>query len=129
MPIGIRIVGVPKKPLSIAHQRKEKDQILVSSKLIIRKRSGLQDIKEPVNKPQTLKGTINKYLDLKVKQQAKQFNAIINSKATKNHIALEVVEQLKILYKEREKPYLLVTISGEPILYKDGIINLEIGLI
>ena len=31
--------------------------------------------------------------------------------------------------KEKEKPYLLVTISGEPVLYKDSIINLEIKLI
>ena len=34
-----------------------------------------------------------------------------------------------ILYREKEYLYLLVTISGEPVLYKDGIINLEIGLI
>ena len=55
----------------------------------------------------------------------KQFNTIVDNKITRNHIVLKVVEQLGILYKEKEKPYLLVTISGEPVLYKDSIINLE----
>ena len=86
-------------------------------------------MREPVNKPQTLKGIINKYLDLKVKWQAKQFNAMVDSGAIRNHIILKVVERLRILYKEKEKPYSLVIILGELILYKDGIINLETGLI
>ena len=86
-------------------------------------------MRELVNKPQTLKGTIGKYLDLKVKQQAKQFNAIVDSRATRNHIILKVVERLGIPHKEKEKPYLLVTISGEPVLYKDSIINLKTRLI
>ena len=32
-----------------------------------------------------------------------------------------------ILYREKEHPYPLVTILGELVLYKDNIINLEIG--
>jgi hypothetical protein len=43
MPIEIRMVGLPKEPLSIAYRRKEKDQILAKSKLTVRKRGGLQD--------------------------------------------------------------------------------------
>ena len=78
-----------------------------------------------VNKPQTFKGTINKYLDLRVKWQAKQFNVIVDSRATRNYIVLKVVKQLRILYREKEKPYSLVTILEEPVLYRDGIINLE----
>ena len=54
---------------------------------------------------------------------------MVDNKATKNHIALEVVEWLRIPYREKEKPYSLVIILGELVLYKDGIINLEIGLI
>ena len=54
---------------------------------------------------------------------------MVDSGATRNHIAPEVVERLGIPHREKEKPYSLVTISGEPILYKDSIINLEIGLI
>ena len=54
---------------------------------------------------------------------------MVNSRAIRNHIVLKIVEQLGILYKEKEKPYLLVTISGELVLYKDSIINLETELI
>ena len=59
----------------------------------------------------------------------KQFNAIVDSETTKNYIILKVVEQLGIPYKEKKKPYSLVTILGEPVLYKDSIINLETELI
>ena len=52
---------------------------------------------------------------------------MVDSGVTKNHIVLKVVEQLGIPYKKKEKPYLLVTILGELVLYKDGIINLETG--
>ena len=54
---------------------------------------------------------------------------MVDSKAIRNHIILKVVERLGILYKEKEKPYLLVTISGEPVLCRDSIINLKTGLI
>ena len=54
---------------------------------------------------------------------------MVDSRATRNHIILKVVKQLGILYKEKEKPYLLVTISGELVLYKDSIINLKTELI
>jgi hypothetical protein len=32
-----------------------------------------------------------------------------------------------MLYKQKLKPYTLVTILGEPVLYKDKIINLKTG--
>ena len=102
---------------------------MADNKLIVRKRLGLYDIRELINKLQTFKGTISKYLDLRVKWQTKQFNIIVDSGVIRNHIILKVVEWLGILYREKKKPYLLVTILGEPVLYKDGIINLEIGLI
>ena len=86
-------------------------------------------MRELVDKLQTFKGTISKHLDLRVKWQAKQFNIIVDSGAIRNHIVLKVVKQLGILYKEKEKPYSLVIISGGPVLYKDGIINLKIELI
>ena len=53
----------------------------------------------------------------------------MDSRAIKNHITLEVVERLGIPYKKKEKPYSLVIISGELVLYKDSIINLETELI
>ena len=51
----------------------------------------------------------------------------MDSKATRNYIVSQITERLGILYKEKEYLYPLVTILGEPVLYKDGIINLEIG--
>ena len=59
-------------------------------------------MRELIDKQQTLKETISKYLNLRVKWQAKQFNIIIDSGVTKNYIALEVVEQLGILYREKK---------------------------
>ena len=50
---------------------------------------------------------------------------MVNSRVTKNHIILKVVEWLGIPHKEKKKPYLLVIILGEPVLYKNSIINLE----
>ena len=52
---------------------------------------------------------------------------MVDNGAIRNHITLKIVEWLGILYREKEKPYLLVTISGELVLYKDSIINLETG--
>ena len=57
----------------------------------------------------------------------KQFNIIVNNRAIRNYIILKVVKWLGIPYKEKEKPYLLVIILGEPVLYRDGIINLKTG--
>ena len=37
------------------------------------------------------------------------------------------MEQFEILYREKKYLYLLVTILGELILYKNNIINLKIG--
>jgi hypothetical protein len=34
-----------------------------------------------------------------------------------------------MLYRQKLKPYTLVTILGELVLYKDRIINLETGLV
>ena len=51
----------------------------------------------------------------------------MDNKATRNYIILKIVERLGILYKKKEKPYLLVTILGEPVPYRDGTINLKTG--
>ena len=59
------------------------------------------------------------------KLQNKQFEAIVDSKATKNHMIPQIVERLGILYKEKKYLYLLVIILEEPVPYKDSIINLE----
>ena len=43
----------------------------------------------------------------------------------RNYISLAVVKRMRIPYRQKEVPYLLVTISGDPITYRDGIIQLK----
>ena len=47
----------------------------------------------------------------------------------RNYIIPKIIKRLEILYKEKEYLYPLVIILGKPVLYKNGIINLEIRLI
>ena len=47
---------------------------------------------------------------------------LVDSRVIRNYILLLVVSRLGLAYKEKERPYLLVTILGDPILYKNGII-------
>jgi hypothetical protein len=49
----------------------------------------------------------------------------VNSRVTKNYIIPSIVKQLGLLYRQKLEPYTLVTILGDLVLYKDGIINLE----
>ena len=53
----------------------------------------------------------------------------MDSGVIRNHIAPKVVEQLGLLYRQKLEPYTLVTISGDPVPYRDRIINLETGLV
>jgi len=59
--------------------------------------------------------------------QDQQFKALIDSGAIRNHILLAAVKRIGLLYRRKEHPYLLVTILGDPIAYRDGIINLKTG--
>ena len=54
---------------------------------------------------------------------------MVNSRAIKNHIIPKVVEQLGLLYKQKLESYALVTILEDPVPYKNGMINLETGLV
>jgi hypothetical protein len=51
----------------------------------------------------------------------------VDSGAIRNYVLLLVVIRLGLPHREKEKPYPLVIISGDLILYKDGIIRLETG--
>jgi hypothetical protein len=53
----------------------------------------------------------------------------VDSRVIRNHIAPKVVEWLGLLYKQKLELYALVTILKDPVLYRDGIINIEIGLV
>ena len=51
----------------------------------------------------------------------------MDSEVIRNHITPKVVKRLRLLYKQKLKPYTLVTILRDLVPYKNGIINLKIG--
>jgi hypothetical protein len=53
----------------------------------------------------------------------------VDSRVIRNHITPNTVERLGMLYKQKLEPYTLITISGDLVLYKDDIINLETELV
>jgi hypothetical protein len=53
----------------------------------------------------------------------------VNSRVIRNHITPKVVKRLGLLYKQKLKLYALVIILKDLVLYRDGIINLKIGLV
>jgi hypothetical protein len=53
----------------------------------------------------------------------------VDSGVIRNHITLKVVKWLGLLYRQKLKPYTLITILEDPVLYKNGIINLETELV
>src|SRR6266568_6888407 len=46
-----------------------------------------------------------------------------------NYMLLAAVKRIGLLYRDKENLYLLVTILGDPIIYRDGIIQMETGLV
>jgi hypothetical protein len=54
---------------------------------------------------------------------------MVNSGVIRNYITPSIVKQLELLYRQKLKPYTLVIILEDLVLYKDRIINLEIGLV
>ena len=46
----------------------------------------------------------------------------MDSKVIRNYILLIAVKRIGLPYRDKENLYLLVTILGDPILYRDGII-------
>jgi hypothetical protein len=54
---------------------------------------------------------------------------MVDNKIIRNHIASKVVERLGLPYRQKLELYTLVTISGDPVPYKDRIINLKTGLV
>ena len=47
----------------------------------------------------------------------------------RNHILLAAVKRIRLLYRDKENLYLLVTILGDLIMYGDRIIQIETGLV
>ena len=44
-------------------------------------------------------------------------------------MSLLVVKRIRLLYRDKENPYPLITILGDLILYRDSIIQIETGLV
>jgi len=51
----------------------------------------------------------------------------VDSKAIKNYISIKAIKRLRLSYKQKKNLYPLVTISEDPILYRDRIIHLKTG--
>jgi hypothetical protein len=54
---------------------------------------------------------------------------MVDSRVIRNYITPKIVKRLELLYRQKLESYALVTISGNLVLYRDGIINLETGLV
>ena len=119
------IMGMHQKLLPMACLRKDQQEVLAKVQSI-RKRGGPQDQKKPVVELQTLKGVIKWHLNLWAKWQNQKFKALVNSKATKNHISPAAIKKMGLPHRQKKNPYLLVIISGDPILYRDSMIHFKI---
>ena len=53
----------------------------------------------------------------------------MDSGAIKNHISPVAIRRIGLPYRQTKNPYLLVIISGNPILYRDDMIYFNIELI
>jgi hypothetical protein len=54
---------------------------------------------------------------------------MVNNKIIRNYITPSTVEWLKMPYRQKLKPYTLVIILGDLVLYKNKIINLKTELV
>ena len=52
---------------------------------------------------------------------------MVDSKVIRNYILPVAVERMGLLYRQKEHLYPLITILGNSIAYKGGIINLKTG--
>jgi len=108
---------------------RENWQEVLAKNQTVGKRQGPQNQREPVIESQTLKGVIRKHLNLQAKWQDQKFKALIDSGVTRNYMSPVAIKRMGLPYRQKKNPYLLVTISGDLILYGNGIIYLKTGLV
>ena len=53
----------------------------------------------------------------------------MDSRVIRNYILPKVVKRLKIPYRQKERLYLLITISGDLMFYKNKVICIETELV
>ena len=51
----------------------------------------------------------------------------MDNRATRNHILLTAIKRIELPYRQKENLYPLIIISGDLILYGDGIIHFKTG--
>ena len=51
----------------------------------------------------------------------------MDNRVIRNYILLKVIKRLGLPYRQKKNLYSLVTISGDPILYGDGVIHFKTG--
>jgi len=51
----------------------------------------------------------------------------VDNRAIRNHILLAAIKRMGLLHRQKENLYSLVIISGNPILYRDGMIYFKTG--
>ena len=51
----------------------------------------------------------------------------MDSGAIRNHISPAAIKRIELSHRQKENLYPLVTISGNPILYRDSIIHFKTG--
>jgi len=115
------IMGMHRELLPMACPRENWQEVLAKSQLI-GKRQGPQDQKKPVVEPQTLKKVIGRHLNLWAKWQNQKFKTLVDSKAMRNHMSPVTIKRMGLPHRQKENPYPLITISGDPILYRNGMI-------
>ena len=54
-----------------------------------------------------------------------KFKALVDSEVTRNYILPNIVKRLKIPYRQKKNLYLLVTILGDLISYKNKVICIK----
>ena len=54
---------------------------------------------------------------------------MVDSKATRNHISLDMIKWLRLPHRQKENLYPLVMILGDLIIYKNRIIYFKTGLV
>ena len=53
----------------------------------------------------------------------------MDNRATRNYISPVIIKRMELPHRQKENPYPLVTISGDLILYRNGIIHFKTGLV
>jgi len=82
-----------------------------------------------VVEPQTLKGVSRRHFNLQAKWHNQKFETLVDSGAIRNHMSPAAIKRMGLPYRQKENLYPLVTISGDLILYENGMIHLKTGLV